>query len=97
MVDWSSSSNFGLFQLVSQQGLIDLEFMGNSFTWTNGRDGSQNIMERLDRGVANGPWRLLFPQALVKHLQQYASDHASIVLNTERGSETISFRCILGS
>lgn len=34
--------------------LSDLGYMGLWFTWENGRLGSNNIRERLDRAVANG-------------------------------------------
>ncbi|KAB1219218.1 hypothetical protein CJ030_MR3G001299 [Morella rubra] len=81
-----SSSN-GLFQLSLSHGLVDVDFTGNPFTWTNGKDGQHAIFERLDKGVANGPWRLLFPRAMVCHLPRYASDHAPILLDTEGGSQ----------
>lgn len=37
--------------LVDDLRLIDLEFSGNTFTWTNRRAGRANIQERPDRGL----------------------------------------------
>ncbi|KAL8556026.1 hypothetical protein ACS0TY_003725 [Phlomoides rotata] len=48
---------------VSDLELQDLGFSGNSFTWTNGRTGINNIQERIDRAFANPRWRLLFRDA----------------------------------
>jgi hypothetical protein len=36
--------------------LADLGFKGQFFTWTNGRPGEGNTLERLDRAVANAEW-----------------------------------------
>ncbi|KAB1205073.1 hypothetical protein CJ030_MR7G016717 [Morella rubra] len=62
--------------------MIDLDFSGNPFTWTNGREGGGLIMERLDRGLRNSDWRQLFLRATVRHLVHYASDHGPILLDT---------------
>lgn len=52
-----SSSISGLMnRFLWQIGMIDLGFSGNPFTWSNGREGRGLIMERLDRGLANGDW-----------------------------------------
>lgn len=57
------SNSRAMQQFVAQAGLIDLGFMGNKYTWCNGRHGQGFIQERLDRGLANGEWRCLFPNA----------------------------------
>jgi hypothetical protein len=38
--------------------LFDMGFSGDSFTWQRGK-----VRERLDRGVTNVQWNLLFPLA----------------------------------
>lgn len=38
---------------VSYCGLMDLGYNGPNFTWSNGRRGADNILERLDRALAN--------------------------------------------
>lgn len=63
-------------------GMVDIGCKGNPFTWSNGRNGYSQIQERLDKGVANGEWTSIFPNAVLQHLPQEASDHASIVLHT---------------
>lgn len=44
-------------------GLIDLGFLGQRFTWCNGRFGEQRTMIRLDRIVANERWVAQFLEA----------------------------------
>jgi hypothetical protein len=59
-------------------GLEDLGFSGDVFTWKRGR-----IRERLDRGIANGDWSVMHPEASVQHLDYIKSDHRPILVNTE--------------
>ncbi|KAK3012315.1 hypothetical protein RJ639_012615 [Escallonia herrerae] len=68
--------------VINDRGLIDLGFSGNPFTWNNKRPAQGNIRERLDRGLANPQWRLLFLNASIKHLPAHQSDHNPILLNT---------------
>lgn len=58
---FTSSSRGGFYQLKVTHGLTDIGCTGNPFTWCNGRKGYQQIRERLDKGIANGEWALLFP------------------------------------
>lgn len=60
----------------------DLGFFGQWFTWERGRLVSNNIRERLDRGVANLAWWDLFPGFKVSHLQHSFSDHCPILVDT---------------
>lgn len=50
----ASSSNGGFQNMIDFNGLLDLEFIGSPFTWSNRRIGNANIRERLDRAFANG-------------------------------------------
>ncbi|KAF7151487.1 hypothetical protein RHSIM_Rhsim02G0110700 [Rhododendron simsii] len=54
-------------QLLSDCELMDLEFKGPLYTWTNNQGGGANIRERLDGAVANVDWRILYPYAQVFH------------------------------
>jgi hypothetical protein len=68
-------------------GLEDLGFSGDVFTWKRGR-----IRERLDRGVANGPWMTMHPAAGIQHLEFIKSDHWPILLETEIQSGQVNNR-----
>ena len=57
--------------LPNQCELLDLEFSGNRYTWSRGR-----VKERLDRGIGNAEWRVLFPEALIRILPPLSSDHS---------------------
>ena len=63
--------------------MIDLGFVGPRFTWTNKRDLSNLIQERLDRAWANPTWRSLFPEAFVSHLTRTHSDHCPLLLSLD--------------
>nr|POF10518.1 wd-40 repeat-containing protein msi3 [Quercus suber] len=79
----SNSSRGGPNEVIDKKGLIDLQFSGNPYTWSNKREGFANIKERLDRAFANERWRLIFPRATIHNLPASSSDHSPIVLFTE--------------
>lgn len=80
---WGVNSNcmerFNNF--VSDSGMMDLEFEGINYTWTNKIEGDESIRERIDKALANTDWRLKFPYAQVFHEPIFGSDHAPLVLN----------------
>ena len=63
---------------------MDLGFQGPRFTWTN-KSLAWNgpIQERLDSGLGNAKWKLLFPTAEIHHLPRVKSDHCPIMLLTD--------------
>ena len=69
-------------EIIDKNGLIDLQFSGNPFTWSNRREGLANIKERLDKAFENDRWRLIFPRAIVHNLPATSSNHSPIVLFT---------------
>jgi hypothetical protein len=58
--------------------LADIGFSGDVFTWQRGR-----IRERLDRGVANTQWNILFPEAQLVNGEMVKSDHRPIIVETD--------------
>ncbi|KAL9683559.1 hypothetical protein QQ045_015381 [Rhodiola kirilowii] len=62
-------------------GLSDLGFEGKPYTFTNKRRGNREAKARLDRVVANGSWRMLFPDHKVNHIWANASDHCPIAID----------------
>ncbi|KAK3019305.1 hypothetical protein RJ639_004625 [Escallonia herrerae] len=66
---FASLSAGGLISVINETELIDLGFSSNSFTWNNKKPLIANIKERIDRGLANPAWRLLFPYASIQHCQ----------------------------
>ena len=77
------SSRGGPNDVIDKKGLINLQFLGNPYPWSNKREGFANIKERLDRAFANKRWRLIFPRVAVHNLPASTSDHSPIVLFTE--------------
>jgi len=58
--------------------LADIGFLGDVFTWQRGK-----IRERLDRGVANTQWNILFLEAQLINGEMVKSDHRPLIINTE--------------
>lgn len=60
---------------------MDLGYIEYHFTWNNRRIENDNIQERLDKVLSNSAWRILLPQAIVRHLPTHKSDHKLIILH----------------
>ncbi|KAF7802766.1 ribonuclease H [Senna tora] len=72
---------------INNLGLVDLQTMGNWYTWTNGRQGEAVVWERLDKTFANTEWMQNFPDSWVNVLPVIASDHSPLVVQTKRNME----------
>jgi hypothetical protein len=79
---FGSTSHHDFADFIHSNGLVDLGFVGNKFTWSNHRVGRTNIRKRLDRGLANQGWVNLFLNALINHFLASNSDHCPILLST---------------
>ena len=65
---------------------VDLGFAGPKYTWTNKRQLSDLILERLDRCFANPRWRILYPEAVVTHLPRTFSNHHAVLIELWRSN-----------
>ena len=74
----------GFKECLTDCSLIDLGFVGQHFTWCNGRIGEQCTLVRLDRIVVNEDWLNLFPEAKVFHRTMAASDHRLLNLSLRK-------------
>ncbi|KAK4385625.1 hypothetical protein Sango_2686500 [Sesamum angolense] len=83
---FASASRNNLGDEIDACNLIDLGFVGPRFTWNNKRPGCANIQSRLDSGVANVDWCLLYPKSIIFHLLAIASDHCPLLLDTHPNS-----------
>lgn len=75
--------------------MVDLGYNGNPFTWSNERDGDDNIKERLDRVLANQAWLDHYPDTQVYHLPKTHSDHCPLLISTSKSVSNgpFPFRC----
>ncbi|KAH7845513.1 hypothetical protein Vadar_003022 [Vaccinium darrowii] len=67
---------------ISELGVVDMGFSGYPFTWVNRRFGEGLIKERLDRVLVSSNWKIMYDQAIVRHLTTVGSDHAALLLDT---------------
>lgn len=65
---------------------LDLGFFGPKSTWSNCRQISDLILERIDRCFANPSWRLLYLKASVTHLTRVYSNHCSVLIELNKPS-----------
>lgn len=73
---------------MEDHGLLYFKFKeGHVYTWNNKRGGLANIQERLDKGIANEEWKLMFPDAKITHLAALNSDHKLFLLKTNPSSK----------
>lgn len=54
---------------VERNGLINLRFIGNQFTWNHNAHVDTRRSARLDRGLCNDEWRRLFSSVVIIHLK----------------------------
>ncbi|KAK8276608.1 hypothetical protein V6Z12_D10G211400 [Gossypium hirsutum] len=73
---------FGFHEVLEASGLIDMRFKGRWHTWERGNFASNNICERLERGMATENWYDVFPNYTVNHLNNFILDHCPLLLNT---------------
>ncbi|KAK4265443.1 hypothetical protein QN277_026496 [Acacia crassicarpa] len=65
-------------RFLEEGSLNDLGFVGPPFTWR--RTGSAS---RIDRVLGSSSWQDTFPNAVVKHLNWYKSDHRPLLLQLD--------------
>ncbi|CAN1279273.1 hypothetical protein LINPERPRIM_LOCUS16962 [Linum perenne] len=71
-----------LLDFSNELHLIDIEFSGPEFTWSNRQCPSTLIDERLDKFFLNDAWLDSFPETPIEHLPPLCSDHCLIVMRT---------------
>lgn len=75
----------GFKECLSKCGLFDLGFVGQRFTWCNGRLRDHRTLLKLDRVMANASWSELFQEAKVRHCSMSSSDHCLLMLTLKNG------------
>ena len=65
-------------------GMIDTGFNGAKYTWSNLRQITELIQEKLDRSFCSASWRQLYLEANVRHLTRVNSNHCPILVELEK-------------
>ncbi|CAN1164443.1 hypothetical protein LINPERHAP2_LOCUS25565 [Linum perenne] len=81
VVDYVAVEPFNDF--IFNNGLMDMGFRGQNFTWTNYKEGDENIKERIDRAMCNVEWRRRFERAIVFHEPMNGSDHTPLRIDLD--------------
>ncbi|KAK9924904.1 hypothetical protein M0R45_033245 [Rubus argutus] len=79
---WNINRNRFLKDFMDSNNLIDVGYHGSSFTWYRSSFGEITLKERLDRGLINEDWLLLWPDSCVTHLALIGSDHCPLLFGT---------------
>ncbi|WOL08145.1 hypothetical protein Cni_G16897 [Canna indica] len=69
---------------IETNGLLEAEFVGPRFTWTNNRSNEARIHARLDRALYNASWLSKNWEVKVRHLQKVDSDHGPILITCQK-------------
>lgn len=68
------------WDFLNKVDLLDLESKGCNYTWISNPWDGRVTRERIDRVLANWPWRSLFPHAIFVALPIITSYHTPIIL-----------------
>ncbi|KAL9679659.1 hypothetical protein QQ045_017525 [Rhodiola kirilowii] len=63
---------------------MDLGFKGSKFTYSNKRQGRDEIQCRLDRAVGDELWIDRYPNTKIHHLVSHRSDHCPLILSLDK-------------
>ena len=64
--------------VINKCGFLDLEYMGDQFTWRKHFADGHSLWERLDRRFANHDWFMKFSGSKIHHLHSDSSDHSPL-------------------
>lgn len=76
-----TSQNKKFRDRIDSCSLMDMGASGPKFTWSNGREGTALVQERLDRALYSADWRCLFPDGTVQNLPRTYSDHSPLLIH----------------
>ena len=65
--------------MIKDCGLLDLDYNGPAYTWSNKWFSINPTYERLDRCLGNANWCASFTNTMVYHLPMMKTDHAPIL------------------
>lgn len=68
-------------EVLSDCNLHDLGYNGLPWTYDNKQHGSRNVKSRIDRAVACRSWSNAFPEAFLKNIASFRSDHLPLHLS----------------
>ncbi|KAL8161100.1 hypothetical protein V2J09_012589 [Rumex salicifolius] len=66
---------------VNEVSLVDMGFHGGRYTWRRGASSDTYIAKRLDRVFCCPRARILWPEAVIKHLPFLSLDHSPVYLS----------------
>ncbi|PON32830.1 Endonuclease/exonuclease/phosphatase [Parasponia andersonii] len=78
----SSSTFVDMRRCLKLLNLGDLDSSGPPFIWSRRRQGAMFSQARLDHAVTTLEWVKTFPNASIKNITDYTSDHTLILLDT---------------
>ncbi|KAL6137675.1 hypothetical protein ACLB2K_062964 [Fragaria x ananassa] len=92
---WNPSKRRFLREFMEANDLIDIQFKGQKYTWSNNWPGGGLIKIRLDRGIVNTKWLERWLDTSVFHFPKLGSDHCLLIFDTEppldRGPKSFKF------
>lgn len=78
-----------MFRMIDECQLMEVEFSGPRFTWSNGQPGRFLIKQRIDQAWCNDLWQNRFGSTALQHLPRLQSDHHPLFLTITPQQHTI--------
>ncbi|XP_074378357.1 uncharacterized protein LOC141719892 [Apium graveolens] len=82
----------GFCEVISECNLIDLDLLGNPFTWEKSRGTSSWVEIRLDRALVTQRWLGCYSEATLSNIEISTLDHSPIYLDIDKNKENSGCR-----
>lgn len=69
-------------EFISLMNMGEIMYQGQCWTWANNWEGEGDIEARLDRFFGSSHWLLENDRAVVRHIDNYSSNHCILLLDT---------------
>ncbi|XP_026378124.1 uncharacterized protein LOC113272516 [Papaver somniferum] len=78
-----NSTDSWVHNKVRDLGIMDIDFEGKDYTWTNNSFGTRSKRDKIELALGNNDWFINFSQAKLLHLNFIGSDHYPVLLITD--------------
>ncbi|XP_075085213.1 uncharacterized protein LOC142168437 [Nicotiana tabacum] len=97
-VIWDSSDKLGrkhhkayksldFINCLNNCGMVNIGYVGSTFTWCNNRRPKKRIWKRLDKIFVNNDWEKNFQYNSAKHLARIESNHRALFVTTHNDQQ----------
>ncbi|WMV50120.1 hypothetical protein MTR67_043505 [Solanum verrucosum] len=82
-IPYNMNKSLDFISIIEANGLVDIGYSGQHYTWCNQREEDVRVWKRLDRAMVNDKWLELMPQTTITHLPSVGFDHCPLLMELE--------------